>query len=210
MSQPIFDSRDKRYKTPYGAVAAGTRVEFCLRPERQLGFSWAVLRARFEMDGDRVTESSMPWTDTALGYDCFSGSLDTGDYVGLVWYSFRLEGLDGRHLELGEYQLTVYDGTESVPDWFGQGVTYQIFPDRFCRTHTPDPTGMVGGRTIHQDWSEDPEFRPNEKGEIVKLIPDGEAIPEFVPRALYGHNIKEYSNLASILPQIYAEEKDNW
>ena len=34
MSQPIFDSRDKRYKTPYGAVAAGTRVEFRLRPER--------------------------------------------------------------------------------------------------------------------------------------------------------------------------------
>ena len=53
-------------------------------------------------------------------------------------------------------------------------------------------------------------YGPNEKGEIVKLIPDGAAIPEAVPRALYGHNIKEYSNLATILPQIYAEEKDNW
>ena len=50
----------------------------------------------------------------------------------------------------------------------------------------------------------------NENGEFVKLVPDGESIPEFVPRALYGHNIKEYSNLAAILPQLYAEEKDNW
>ncbi len=166
MNHPIFDSRDKRYKTPYGAVPSGTKVDFRLRPRRQLGFSRAVLRARFEMDGNRVTEVVMPWTSTDLGDDCFAGQLDTGDYVGLVWYSFRLERLDGRHMELGEYQLTVYDDKETVPDWFGQGVTYQIFPDRFFRTHIPDPTGMVGGRTVHSDWNEEPEYRPNEKGEI--------------------------------------------
>ena len=51
-------------------------------------------------------------------------------------------------------------------------------------------------------------YGPNDKGEIVKLLPDGVSIPEMVPRALYGHNIKEYSNLASILPSVYAEEKD--
>jgi hypothetical protein len=48
------------------------------------------------------------------------------------------------------------------------------------------------------------------RGNVVKLVPDGEKIPEIVPRALFGHNIKEYSNLAVILPEIYAEEKDNW
>ena len=166
MNRPIFDSRDRRYKTPYGAVPSGTKVTLCLRPGRQLGFSRAVLRARFEMDGNRVTETILPWTDSELGYDCFSGKLDTGDYVGLVWYSFRLEGLDGRAMELGEYQLTVYDNSEAVPDWFGQGVTYQIFPDRFRRTCVPDPAGMVGGRTVHPNWDEEPEWRPDEKGEI--------------------------------------------
>ncbi|MBE6956213.1 MAG: glycoside hydrolase family 13 protein [Ruminococcaceae bacterium] len=166
MNQPIFDSRDLRYKKPYGAVPSGTRVEFCLRPRRQLGFSRAVLQARFEMDGNRVTEITLPWSDTDLGYDCFAGRLDTGDYVGLVWYSFRLEGLDGRHMELGEYQLTVYDAKEVVPDWFGQGMTYQIFPDRFFRTRTPDPAGMVGGRSIHESWDEEPVYLPNDKGEI--------------------------------------------
>ena len=164
--RPIFDSRDRRYKTPYGAVKSGTKVDLRLRPRRQLGFSRAVLLARFEMDGDRTVEIAMPWTDTDLGYDCFAGRLDTGDYVGLVWYSFRLERPDGKHVDLGEYQLTVYDGGEAVPDWFGQGVTYQIFPDRFFRTHAPDPIGMVGGRSVHEDWDEEPEYRPNEKGEI--------------------------------------------
>lgn len=50
----------------------------------------------------------------------------------------------------------------------------------------------------------------NEQGEIVKLVPDGASVPEAVPRALFGHNIKEFSNLAAILPKVYAEEKDNW
>ncbi|NTV90279.1 MAG: phloretin hydrolase [Clostridiales bacterium] len=47
-------------------------------------------------------------------------------------------------------------------------------------------------------------------GKLVKLIPDGVRIPEIVPRSLFGHNIKEYSNLASFLPEIYEEEKNNW
>ena len=45
---------------------------------------------------------------------------------------------------------------------------------------------------------------------FIKLVMDGESIPEIVPRALFRHNIKEFANLASILPEVYAEEKDNW
>ena len=89
-----------------------------------------------------------------------------GTYVGLVWYSFVLEGLDGRRAELGPYQLTVYQGEEAVPTWFGEGMTYQIFPDRFCRSRIPDPTGLVGGRTVHQNWEDEPVYRPDERGEI--------------------------------------------
>ena len=53
-------------------------------------------------------------------------------------------------------------------------------------------------------------YGQNERGELIKLVPDGAAIPELVPRALFGHNIKEFGNLAAILPELYAEEKDNW
>lgn len=47
-------------------------------------------------------------------------------------------------------------------------------------------------------------------GKPVKTIPDGTSIPEFVPVCLLNHNVKEFANLAAILPSVYAEEKDNW
>ena len=108
----------------------------------------------------------MPWTGLDGDRDLFSCALDTGDYVGLVWYSFRLERLDGKALELPERQLTVYDGAHSVPAWFGEGVTYQIFPDRFRRTCVPDPAGMVGGRSVHTGWFEEPVWQPDARGEV--------------------------------------------
>ncbi|MGI5962279.1 MAG: glycoside hydrolase family 13 protein [Lawsonibacter sp.] len=164
--QPTFDSRDLRYKRPYGAVPSGTAVEFTLRPPRSEGFSRAWLTARFESWGDKTVKLPMPWVGMELGRDQFQATLNTETYVGLVWYSLTLEGIDGRKRDLGVHQLTVYQTGEKVPTWFGEGVTYQIFPDRFCRSRIPDPAGMVGGRTVHQNWEDLPEYRPDPRGEI--------------------------------------------
>lgn len=43
--------------------------------------------------------------------------------------------------------------------------------------------------------------------EVQRLDPDGSS---FIAMKLLQHNIKEFNNLASFLPEIYAEEKDNW
>ncbi len=48
------------------------------------------------------------------------------------------------------------------------------------------------------------------EGVIEKAIPDGVKIPPFVPQGLFAHNIKEFTNLAAILPSLYAEEKDTF
>ena len=162
----LFDPRDERYKSPYGAVSAGTVVHFALRPERAQAFSRAVLTARIESRANELVRIFLPWSGRDGERDVFAGSLPTGDYVGLIFYSFRLEGLDGRTRTLGEYQLTVYDGCEQVPAWFGEGTCYQIFPDRFRRSRIPDPGGMVGGRSVHAAWQEEPEYRPDARGEV--------------------------------------------
>ena len=162
----LFDPRDERYKSPYGAGSAGTVVNFALRPERAQAFSRAVLTARFESRANELVRIFLPWSGRDGERDVFAGSLPTGDYVGLIFYSFRLEGLDGRTRTLGEYQLTVYDGCEQVPAWFGEGTCYQIFPDRFRRSRIPDPGGMVGGRSVHAAWQEEPEYRPDARGEV--------------------------------------------
>ena len=162
-----YNSRDSRCKSPYGAVPSGTKVQLTLRPLRAEGFSRATMSARFEFRDDATVTLNMPWSGLDGARDLFTCTLDTGDYVGLVWYSFGLERLDGKGRKMfGPYQLTVYDGGEVVPEWFGEGTTYQIFPDRFRRTRVPDPQGMVGGRWVHTAWQEEPEFRPDKNGEI--------------------------------------------
>jgi len=162
----IYNSRDLRYKTPYGAVPSGTRVQFTLRPQRTEGFSGGELRARFESRGDELVQIPLVWSGLDGSQDLYRAELDVGDYAGLIFYTFQLRGFWGRKRTLETYQLTVYDASEPVPDWFGQGVSYQIFPDRFCRTAVPDPAGMPGGRWVHQGWDEEPEYRPDERGEI--------------------------------------------
>jgi hypothetical protein len=47
-------------------------------------------------------------------------------------------------------------------------------------------------------------------GKAVKALPDGIRMPEFGPKTLLLHNIKEFTHLAKILPQVFAEEKDNF
>jgi len=47
-------------------------------------------------------------------------------------------------------------------------------------------------------------------GEPVKSIPDGVTIPDLPNIMLLKHNVIEFTNLAAILPSVYAEEKDNW
>lgn len=47
-------------------------------------------------------------------------------------------------------------------------------------------------------------------GKAVKSIPDGVRIPSVGPICLLNHNVKEFSNLSKILPELYEREKDHW
>lgn len=42
-------------------------------------------------------------------------------------------------------------------------------------------------------------------GEYRRVLPEGVQLPGFVPQGLFAHNIKEFSNLAAILPALWAE-----
>ena len=44
-------------------------------------------------------------------------------------------------------------------------------------------------------------------GAVVKVIPDGVSLPEIAARNMLRHGIKEYTNLASLLPELYGEHK---
>lgn len=154
---PIFDSRNEKYKTPFGAVTCGTEVRFFVEAEAE--YAACVLRC--------YNEFADTWTETAL-FPCAGGfgGVYTAPAEGeLVWYTFFLSRKDGSCVYLGKngcggedrtpWQLTVYEET-NTPQWFGDGVTYQIFPDRFCRTALPRVEGLLGERRAHMDWNEAP------------------------------------------------------
>ena len=42
-------------------------------------------------------------------------------------------------------------------------------------------------------------------GKIKSILPEGVKVPVEAPKGLFAHNIKEFSNLAAILPEVYEE-----
>ena len=65
----IFDSRDSRYKDPYGAVASGTKVTLTLRPPRAEGYSYTEIAQKLDISENsaRVIEHrTRTWLKTML------------------------------------------------------------------------------------------------------------------------------------------------
>lgn len=166
---PYFNSRDKHYKDPFGAVPCGAEVRFALADDTYYGCELLVLR---EFAGTEDTCALPP----AEGG--FAGTYTAPAGGELCWYCFRLTDVDGRCVWYGKngvqdapekaarWQLTVYEPSPA-PDWFGRGVTYQIFPDRFRRVSMPDVSHMPGHRWLHRGWNEQPVSLPDEHGQIT-------------------------------------------
>ena len=172
----IFDPRNSQYKTPYGAVTCGEKIAITLRPDRSEDFSECALLL-YEEFAEAYWEVALTLSGREGEQILFTGSYDAPDQPELIWYGFRLRRENGETVWLGKnglcaekeltpWQQTVYDGSLPTPDWFGRGVTYQIFPDRFFRTSIPDPAGMPGDRIVHQRWDEAMEYLPDESGEV--------------------------------------------
>ena len=166
---PYFNSRDKHYKDPFGAVPCGAEVRFALEDETYYGCELLVYR---EFAG-KEDVCALPPAEGG-----FAGTYTAPAEADLCWYAFRLTDGDGHLVWFGKngvqdapeklmrWQLTVYEDT-ATPEWFGEGVTYQIFPDRFRRVSMPDVSHMPGHRWLHRGWNEQPVFLPNEHGQIT-------------------------------------------
>lgn len=177
----VHNSRLLFFREPQGAVKCGETV---------------TLRIRVESDAPSLTTVKLRlWVDDAqllldgcheCGDDAglFSFSFAAPDKPQLIWYYFIID-FQGERLCYGgvtgegqlcagiprDYQITVYDGGFSTPEWFRRGVIYQIFPDRFNRG-APDRHGRTSfdrleyherhGRRVvrHERWDELPLYRP--------------------------------------------------
>lgn len=176
----MFHSRSLACKKPYGAAPAGMKVEFAAYPRREQGISRMTLWV--EEDGQQAEAYPMRWFGLAEARDKYGASF-TPPHAGLYWYWFTFDTADGPRFcargyggrcevldSMGDrFQLTVYDPSYRPPRWFGEGITYNIFPDRFCRDRDPvQPEGEgIAPRVLHENWDDLPVYRPDEHGEIL-------------------------------------------
>ena len=170
LDRTVFDSRSPAFKEPFGAVAPGTPLRFTVRPwiSDRTRQAFLVLHREF---ADVTEELPLASREEEFDHLAFSGCVSAPETAELCWYHFRLENADGssrlldrdgfvENRPLRPFQLTVYEEGDGTPEWYGAGLSYQIFPDRFCRTHIPDASEMIGEREVHLDWGEPVVYRP--------------------------------------------------
>ena len=172
----MFHSRNPQYRSPTGAVAAGTNVHFKISMDRDLRCSAAALLIS-DIAG-KVERYGMFWCgmngDHAEWWEC--------DYkpetAGLRFYWFEVDtwrgrislnrtyGGDGILYGKDRWQLTVYEKEDKAADWLAGGIMYQIFPDRFfCSGEKKE--NVPDDRKMHENWEEIPQWWPDESGEIT-------------------------------------------
>ena len=172
----MFNSRSRKYRNPKGAVADGQAVHFRITVPRDLSCSGARLVVRPE--GGEPLLWGMFWCgmngESQEWWECEF----TPERPGLYFYHFEIHTCRGiQRIAKGErgtgvlggtnqWQLTVYSRDFTTPEWLLGGIMYQILPDRFANSGSPK--GVVPyGRTFHEDWHGQPDWAPNEKGEVT-------------------------------------------
>lgn len=176
-TEHMFDSRDTRYRTPFGAVAAKASIHFRVCLPRALGCS--AVRLVVEPDGERAFNWGMFWCgmegDTHEWWEC--------DYApqkaGLFFYRFALDTARGvrflvkcpdgtaRLADTGgeSWQITCYDAAFTTPSWLQGGTMYQIFPDRFAPDDS-EKAGVPADRELRTDWGGVPHWQPDAEGKV--------------------------------------------
>jgi len=178
-----FNSRDIKFKDPFGAVELGTKVTFRVETADVDG---VVLRTwqngkgeeKYEMKGDG-------------GF--FEVTVNAPDTAGILWYYFLIYangscyfygnsedklGGEGRltDYEPDSFQLTVHKHI-NTPDWFKDGICYYIFPDRFNIGSDGEERKILSARTedregpgyfFEEDWSRRPYYEKKEDGSIKR------------------------------------------
>ena len=180
------NSRNLEYRTPYGAATVGSAVSLYLDVWEAES---AVCTLRLWIDGEG--ETLIPMSARPMeGFTRFSAEIRR-ETPAIVWYSFIIDhdgvretygarqgsrGGEGAQYgwEPPSFQITVY-APRRLPDWYRNGIVYQIFPDRFARdahwreTLSAALAGQRNGpaRRIEEDWEKLPVYEKDSAGRVT-------------------------------------------
>ena len=172
-----YNSRDAKYKKPFGAVKNDEPVSLSVYVEDGTYINWIKLLIinAHEDFSQEVYFSYNCFDDNFHRFDC-QFAIEKPD---VYYYTFEFDTEYGKfhcensggELRIGEelqkWQLTVYDKNFLTPDWVKGGIMYQIFPDRFKKSEKFELLQAKGERLIHENWEDIPDFiynNPNYQG----------------------------------------------
>lgn len=161
-----FNSREEKYKKPFGAVRSGERITFNIESVNGVYVNYIDLI--LTKNGEEDIRYPMLYSGTVNEISTFSVSLKL-DNPGIYWYRFHVNSeLGNTELYKGahgavdsysrqKYQLTVYDKDYETPKSVKGGIIYHIFADRFNKGVDPDVSidERVKEGAVHKDWSEE-------------------------------------------------------
>ncbi len=189
----IHDSRKPEYREPFGAAQTGTKVSLAIEisdpaPEAVRLMLWHgddpeihYLDMKEEGEGRYAASFSLP-DEGCLVWYAFEIETEREDSRAVFYYGNNAEDLGGEGRKYVDdphrYQITVYKASE-VPEWYKNGIVYQIFPDRFFRDggwheRTEAANKRVNDRRsdmkriIQEDWTRAAFYVRDETGKVVE------------------------------------------
>lgn len=172
----LFDSKKEIHKTPFGCLTPGQacRLSLHIPPTALAVGAQCVICSE---NGAELFRKEMPLEAIRGDYGIYTGEISFAE-PGLYFYYFYIRKAEGgfrlfkagngTNMEAGDqWQVSCIPADFTTPDWAKGAVIYQVFPDRFHKAGECDLTGKLTPYTLHENWEEEVDWRPNEKGEVL-------------------------------------------
>ena len=153
----IHDSRCEKYRAPMGAQPCNSQIRLFIETNA------TEAAVRFWYDDKAYVRQMKPCKGG------FEYTLTLPEKPGILWYYFMCEdryygnaqdnlgGLGAEYAsEPPSFMITAYDPAYATPDWMGDGIMLQIFPDRFSRVGDTPIHGY-----FHENWNDAPSVFNN-------------------------------------------------
>lgn len=190
------DSRNTEYRKPFGAAKTDTDVVISIMVKERIPEN---VRLVLRRDDSSVPQFlGMREVAGSNNMRKYSATIRTPEKGCLLWYYFALEVGDedfrdtiyygnneacmggvGQMYRMDPvpYQITVYQESK-VPEWYKNGIVYQIFPDRFardenwkerCEASVNQINGRNGGekRFVQEDWNQKAFYVKDHNGRVT-------------------------------------------
>lgn len=175
------NSQNTFYRNPFGAVCCTSKVSLSIAISG-CGIPSAINLMIKDDKGD-WEYFDMSYAFDINGSSIYSVTIDMPKEPSLMWYSFKIVGEDNKIIYYGNntrqlggvgkiyenipdhhFQITVYDEDYKTPDWFKEGIAYQIFPDRFFNGN--EDGSFLGNREdiIKRNWNDTPFYKAEQFG----------------------------------------------